>query len=141
MTLVVDSSVIAALLTDTGTDGTWARAQLSRERLAAPQHMPVEVTSVLRRLAGLGAVSHEAATLALDELLQLRVLAFGYRGFGKRVWELRENLVPYDAWYVALAEHLGAPLVTLDRRLTKAPGPRCEFRVPPGRDTIQTGME
>ncbi len=36
-----------------------------------------------------------------------------------------------DACYVALAELLGAPLVTLDRRLTRAPGPRCVFLTPP----------
>ena len=39
-----------------------------------------------------------------------------------RVWELRENLTAYDAVYVALAEALGAPLVTCDRALARAPG-------------------
>ncbi|MPZ71230.1 MAG: twitching motility protein PilT [Actinobacteria bacterium] len=34
-----------------------------------------------------------------------------------RVWELRQNLTAYDGVYVALAEMLGCPLVTLDRRL------------------------
>jgi predicted nucleic acid-binding protein len=39
-----------------------------------------------------------------------------------RVWALRNNLTAYDALYVALAEALGAPLVTRDRRLAAAPG-------------------
>ena len=39
-----------------------------------------------------------------------------------RVWELRNNLTAYDAVYVALAEALGAPLLTRDRRLAAAPG-------------------
>jgi len=39
-----------------------------------------------------------------------------------RVWELRHNLTAYDAVYVALAEALGAPLVTRDARLAAAPG-------------------
>jgi predicted nucleic acid-binding protein len=37
----------------------------------------------------------------------------------------------YDASYVALAEILDAPLVTLDRRPARAPGPRCAFLTPP----------
>ncbi len=35
---------------------------------------------------------------------------------------LRRNLTAYDATYVALAEALGAPLLTRDRRLGAAPG-------------------
>lgn len=38
------------------------------------------------------------------------------------MWELRENLTAYDASFIALAEALGAPLVTLDARLAHAPG-------------------
>jgi len=35
--------------------------------------------------------------------------------------------------YVALAETLECPLVTLDGRLARATGPRCEFRRPSSR--------
>jgi hypothetical protein len=31
-----------------------------------------------------------------------------------------------------MAEELGAPLATLDRKLAAAPGPACEFLTPPG---------
>ena len=48
-----------------------------------------------------------------------------------RVWELRANLTSYDAWYVALAEILDFPLETLDLKLSRAPGPRCDVIVPP----------
>lgn len=37
-----------------------------------------------------------------------------------RVWQLRHNLSAYDAAYVALAEILGATLMTRDRRLAEA---------------------
>ena len=48
-----------------------------------------------------------------------------------RAWELRQSVSYYDASYVALAELLDAPLVTLDRRPAQAHGPRCAFLVPP----------
>jgi predicted nucleic acid-binding protein len=41
------------------------------------------------------------------------------------------GLTSYEAWYVALAEFLGAKLATLDTRLALTPGPRCGFRLPP----------
>jgi predicted nucleic acid-binding protein len=44
------------------------------------------------------------------------------------MWELRDNLTPYDAAYVALAELTGAILVTGDERITAAPGTRCDYR-------------
>ena len=34
-------------------------------------------------------------------------------------------------WYVALAEETGCPLLTLDRRLSRASGPKCEIVIPP----------
>ena len=40
-----------------------------------------------------------------------------FEPFAGRVWELRANLTSYDAWYVALAEALEAPLATLGRFL------------------------
>lgn len=39
-----------------------------------------------------------------------------------RVWELRATLTAYDAVYVALAEVLGAPLLTCDRKIASASG-------------------
>ena len=45
-----------------------------------------------------------------------------------RIWELRDNLTVYDAAYVALAEALEAPLVTMDGRLSQAPGIRAASR-------------
>ncbi len=46
-----------------------------------------------------------------------------------RIWELRSTISVYDAWYVALAERLSTSLVTTDRRLAGANGPRCEIEL------------
>ncbi len=46
-----------------------------------------------------------------------------------RVWQLRDSVRGWDAFYVVLAEALDAPLVTLDARLARAPGPTCRIEV------------
>jgi len=40
----------------------------------------------------------------------------------RRTWELKENVTVQDAAYIALAETLDAPLVTIDARLTRVSG-------------------
>jgi len=130
VTLVIDSSFVVAALVDAGPDGTWAERLLIEEDLAAPHLMPVEVANILWCLAASGALSVEVASLAHGDLDGLRVELFPYAPFASRVWDLRENLTSYDAWYVALAEELGARLATLDERLSRATGPRCRFVTP-----------
>ena len=127
MTTVVDASVVVAALVDTGSQGIWAESLLASGALAAPHVLPVEVASILRRTVAAGEVSADVAALAHADLLALRVELFPYRPLAARVWELRENVTPYDAWYVALAESLDAPWATLDARLSRAAGPRCGF--------------
>jgi predicted nucleic acid-binding protein len=131
VTIVVDASALAAALVDGGPDGQWAQSELVKEDLAAPHLMPVEVANVLRRAALAGDLTADVAALAHDDLVRLRVDLFTYEPHASRIWELRENLTAYDAWYVALAEALGVALVTLDRRVARAPGIRCEVRLPP----------
>jgi predicted nucleic acid-binding protein len=47
----------------------------------------------------------------------------------RRAYELRASLTAYDATLVALAEILDCELVTADRPLADAPGPRWVIRV------------
>lgn len=130
MTTVIDASMVVAAMVDDGPDGAWADGILSRGRLAAPHHMPIEVANILRRAGLSGDVSPDTATLAHADLMALDVDLFPYAVVADRTWELRVNVSAYDACYVALAELLDAELATLDRRLARAPGPRCRFRVP-----------
>lgn len=60
----------------------------------------------------------------------MRITAYPFEPFVVRTWELRDHLTLYDAWYVALAESLGADFVTADARLLEAVGPRCTVRQP-----------
>ena len=127
MTVVLDASTVVAALIDVGPDGEWAEQVLARGALMAPHLMPVEVASILRRALLAGQISADAASLAHADLVDMRVDLLPYEPFARRVWELRDNVTAYDAWYVALAEALGAPLATLDQRLLRAVGPKCKF--------------
>jgi predicted nucleic acid-binding protein len=131
MTLVVDASMVVSGLVDSSPVGAWAASLLASEYLVAPHLMHAEAASVLRRAVLTAGVTEDAAMLAYAELASLRVNYFAFRPFAPRIWELRANLTPYDAWYVALAETLGAELATLDLRLSRAAGPRCGFVLPP----------
>ena len=66
------------------------------------------------------------------------IVLFPFAPFAARIWALRNNLTCYDAWYVALAEALDCPLVTLDGRLARAAGPECRIVVPPWLDLGRT---
>lgn len=131
MSVVIDASAVVSALVDDGADGQWAETVLDSGSLFAPHLMPVEVANILRRSALAREISDDVAALAHRDLLDMRVTLVPYRPFASRIWELRENVTAYDAWYVAVAEAFDLPLATLDGRLSRASGPRCDFRNPP----------
>lgn len=131
MTSVIDASVLVAALVDWGLEGKWAESALDQGPLAAPELALVEASNVLRRLEQRAEISRIEATAAHKDLLRLEIELFPFAPFAERIWTLRGNLTSYDAWYVAVAEALGCPLLTLDRRLSRARGHTCEIVSPP----------
>jgi predicted nucleic acid-binding protein len=127
--IVADASVLAVALADDGPDGDQARARLRGERVALPELAELEVASVLRRQLAAGVLDARRAVLALDDLAALPARRAPHRPLLARCWELRDNLTIYEAAYVALAETVQATLLTADRRLARAPGPRCPIEV------------
>lgn len=127
---VCDASALVALLLDAGPDGQWATETLGVVGLAAPSLVDFETSNIIRRHEIAGLVSADQAAQAHADLLDLAIEYWPYELLATRVWELRTNLSCYDASYVALAEVTGAPLVTLDRRIGRAPGVRCGVLTP-----------
>ena len=128
--VVCDASALVAVLLDSGPDGRWVTDALTGAALVAPSLLPYEVTNVVRRQAERGATSTDQAAQAHADLLDLAIEYWPYETLAGRAWELRSALTTYDASYVALAEMIDAPLVTLDRRIAGAPGTRCRIETP-----------
>ncbi len=127
--IVVDASIIASALGDDGPDGERARSRVAGERLFAPELVDLEVASAWRRSALARRLGGTLAREALADLAALPLARAPHHPFMSRIWELRENLTPYDAAYVALSEGLETTLLTADRRLTRAPGVHCEIEL------------
>jgi predicted nucleic acid-binding protein len=127
--VVIDSSAVVALLADAGQAGQWVEAVTASAGLFAPELLPFEVSNILRRHALAGILDASAATLAHADLVALPIDLYPYEIVANRAWELRANITAYDAAYVALAELLAVPLITLDPRLARAPGARCRMLV------------
>ena len=122
--IVLDASAAVAVLLNFGAGAPRIRERIVRadDGLHAPHLFEVEVLHALRRHNLGGALPAKRARLALNRLRQTRLIRYPHTLFLGQIWELRENLTAYDAAYVALAEALDAPLVTMDARLAQAPG-------------------
>ncbi|WP_162924382.1 type II toxin-antitoxin system VapC family toxin [Rubrobacter indicoceani] len=80
----------------------------------------LEVMSVLRRIYFAGQFTEERADRALYRLETINITRHSHAPFLRRIREPRHNVTAYEAAYIALAETLDAPLVTLDGRLAGA---------------------
>ena len=128
--IVVDASCLYEVLTR-GPLATQVQQALAQEEdYAAPELIDVEVTGLIRRDAHLGVLDATRCDIALSSLTDWPADRYSHQPFIWRVWELRDNVRTSDAFYVALAEALDVPLLTLDARLSRATGPRCEVIVP-----------
>lgn len=129
--IVADASVVIAALVDEDRSGAWARSRLVKEKVSVPDHLYLEVTSAVRRLERRGELTARRAGAAVEDLMSLPLQVAPLLALLPRCWELRHNLTPYDAAYVALAELRGAALVTADEGLAAAAGPRCTIELTP----------
>ena len=82
----------------------------------------VEVGHALRRFVAADLITADRGRWALHDLARLEIERWDHAALLPRAWDLRNDLSFYGATYVALAEALGVPLVTLDAHLAGAPG-------------------
>jgi predicted nucleic acid-binding protein len=128
--LICDASAVAALLLDSGPDGQWVTQTVESGEIAAPALVTYETANVIRRHELAGQISPDQSAQAHADLLDLAIELWPYDLLAARAWELRLNLSINDATYVALAEITDLTLITLDKRLAKAPGTKCRIATP-----------
>lgn len=119
--IVVDASAALLALLKEGE----ARRQLRTNDLHVPGLIDSEVVSALRRHERSGQITGQEASLVLDRWSRMGLRRYFVNPLAERIWQLRHNLTPYDAAYVALAENLGCSLLTCDRGQAQAVGLRC----------------
>jgi predicted nucleic acid-binding protein len=124
--IVVDASVIVWLLAE------WERSKGPRllatdDVWVAPSHLDLEVLNALRRYVALKRLTLQRAEMALAHFVKLPIGRYQLSPMLGRIWALKENLTPYDAAYVALAETLRSELLTRDARLASTPGHRARI--------------
>lgn len=127
---VCDASAVAALLLDSGPDGQWVTQTVESGEIAAPALVTYETANVIRKHELAGQISPDQSAQAHADLLDLAIELWPHDLLAARAWELRMNLSIYDAAYVALAEITDLTLITLDKRLAKAPGTTCRISTP-----------
>lgn len=123
--LVVDASCLYEVVAGGDLADEIRQALTQDQEQGAPHIVDVEVFGVIRREHRHGRLDMTAATQAIEDLRTWPGERYGHRAFLDRAWQLRDTVRGWDAMYVALAEALGATLLTTDVRLSQAAGPTC----------------
>ena len=123
MTWVLDASLVVKVLVPEPGDAGEAIAFM-REPAAAPDLLIAECVNALRKKVLAGELSVERAMLAASLLQTSGIVLEPTQPLAKRALELslRLSQPSDDCIYLALAEKLGAVLVTADRKLVE----RCQ---------------
>ncbi len=127
--LCIDASLVVAWLvpserSDLVAD-TWRAYAHGEDEFVSPSLLYAETLSVIRRLASRGALSTGEAAEIVDEFLALSIPTPSPPGLYWRAYQLATRYGQprvYDSCYLALAESLSCPLLTLDQRLHNAVG-------------------
>ncbi|UGY93062.1 type II toxin-antitoxin system VapC family toxin [Streptomyces gobiensis] len=130
--IVIDCSSLVHFLLGRSPVATKIRERIAQEDiLAAPGLIDYEITSAVFGLArGRNPkITAREAVKAIGDFNSLAIDRHATLVLWERVRKLSDNLSTYDAHYVALAETLGAPLITSDDKIRKAGAARCEIEV------------
>jgi predicted nucleic acid-binding protein len=128
--IVLDVSVMVDLLTKEAPETAHIRARLARElEVHVPHLVDVEVAHALRGLVLRDRLAAARARRAIRRFAILPLVRWSQTPLLSRVFALHDQLTAYDATYVALAEGLGATLLTRDARMARAAGHRARIEV------------
>ena len=118
---VIDASVAVEYLLKTPI-GLAMADLIERAVLIAPELLDAEVLSALRRAVLGGRLEEGRALAALDDLIDWPLERIPNRTLARLAWRHLHNVSAYDAFYIAAARAHDAALLTVDGRLSRAPG-------------------
>ena len=125
--IVADASaIVEALLNTPAGAAVIGHLAAPGQTVHVPHLTDIEVLQVLRRYARTGSMGAARSRQALQDYSDMRLVRYPHAPLLPRIWELRQNASAYDAVYLALAEAIGAPLLTCDRALGSVPGHRAK---------------
>ena len=121
MTIVLDASAMVEFILGSA-KGQQVRTLIETNGadIHAPGLILAESLSALRSLERRTDITASRATAAATDLRSVPFTAYPTTPVFERIWALRGRFTVYDAHYIALAEVLGAPLITGDRKLATA---------------------
>jgi predicted nucleic acid-binding protein len=117
--VVVDASAMVDLLVGSGLAFS-VEERLRGHELHVPAHFDAEVLSALGRLQRAGEMTVRQVTARLQRVAAAPMERHLLVPLLSDAWKLRHNVRLVDALYVALADRLGAPIVTTDVGLAAA---------------------
>ncbi len=124
--IVVDASAVVEFLLGTPA-GIPVRDRIADPAagIAVPALLDVEVAQAIRRCCLAGVIDELRATKSIEHLADLNAARWPHQPLLPRIWQLSHNFTAYDATYIALAESLGATLLTCDQALADHDGIAC----------------
>ena len=130
--IILDASVLSLVIGHRGPAGDGARTRVAAEQdVGAPDLINLETASALRTWWRRGDLDDRQFLHAIEQLRRFPLHRIPTVDLLPRLAQLRHNVTPYDASYIALAEQLGCLLLTTDGRLANAHGPRCDIELLP----------
>ena len=122
---MLDNSTLTDWVLGDVESGTWAHAGWN-----APTLIDYEFLHAIRGNVSGGRLTPSQGREGLDLFLRLTIQRHDAHRLLHAMWQFRHDLTAYDASYVALAQALGAPLVTTDLRLARTAIRWCRVIVP-----------
>lgn len=133
--VVIDASAGVEIVAETRRGRALARLVPAGSEGWVPEHFYAEVLGVLRRRFLIEAkLTESQATASVARLGSWHLHRASVAPLVPAAWRYRHNMTAADALYVALAEELGADLLTDDHRLAEAP------TFPPGVNVLRLAV-